>query len=127
MNIAARDGVYIYAASSGSLWAACAFLEQQGDYYSLSLCGVNDPGGWFEGSPVLIVDEWQAASAPGANDGFLSLWIDGVLAGTISNVDNDTHALDEVRLGATGGVDSSTSGSMFFDSFESQRETYIGP
>lgn len=34
--------------------------------------------------------EWQVASMPGANDGFLSFWIDGVLIGTISGVDNDT-------------------------------------
>lgn len=71
--------------------------------------------------------EWQGASAPAANDGFLSFWIDGVLMGTISGVDNDTHRLDQARLGATSGLDAGTLGSMFFDQFESRRDTYIGP
>ena len=35
--------------------------------------------------------------------------------------------LDEVRLGAAGGVDVGTSGTEYFDAFESRRETYIGP
>lgn len=45
-------------------------------------------------------------------------------------MDNDNikmHGLDEVRLGATGGVDSTTSGTMLFDNFESRRESFIGP
>jgi len=77
----------------------------------------------------VIEIEWQASSAAGANNGFLSLWIDGTLAQTLSAVDNDDIAgwLDEVRLGATNGLDSTTSGSMLFDNFESRRSTYIGP
>ncbi|MBI5822475.1 MAG: M23 family metallopeptidase [Chloroflexi bacterium] len=71
--------------------------------------------------------EWHVSTAPGANNGFLSLWIDDVLMGTISNVDNDTHRLDQVMLGVTEGVDSTTSGSMLFDQFESRRNTHIGP
>jgi hypothetical protein len=71
--------------------------------------------------------EWQASSAPGANNGFLSLWIDDVLMGTISNVDNDLQRLDQAKLGVTEGADLTTSGSMFFDQFESRRNTYIGP
>jgi len=96
----------------------------------------NDDWNYTIGSKYAISDdwhmveiEWQAASAPGANDGSFTLWIDDVLAGSISNVDNDgsQHQLDEVRLGATGGVDSSTSGSYYFDNFESRRTSYIGP
>jgi RHS repeat-associated protein len=74
--------------------------------------------------------EWQASSAPGANDGFLSLWIDDVLQETISGVDNDnlsTQAIDDVRLGAVNGVDATTSGTTYFDAFESRRSSYIGP
>lgn len=86
------------------------------------------------GSKYTISNDWhvveierQAASAPGANNGFLSLWIDNVLKGTISNVDNDTHRLDQAKLGVTEGLDATTSGSMLFDLFESRRNTYIGP
>ena len=76
----------------------------------------------------VIEIDWNTSTAPGANNGYLSLWIDGALAGTIANVDNDLafHRVDEVHLGATGGVDATTSGSMLFDDFISHRETYIG-
>jgi hypothetical protein len=70
--------------------------------------------------------EWQAASAAGANNGLYSLWVDGTLMGTISGVDNDTHRLDQAKLGVTAGVDATTSGSMLFDHFESRCNTYIG-
>lgn len=70
--------------------------------------------------------EWKKATAVGANNGYLSLWIDGTLVGTISNVDNDLWTLDFVQLGATASIDSTTSGSMLFDNFVSRRFTYIG-
>lgn len=70
--------------------------------------------------------DWKKASAPNANDGYLSLWIDDVLVGTIANVDNDLWTLDQVQLGATAGIDTTTSGLMLFDNFESRRNTYIG-
>jgi len=70
--------------------------------------------------------EWKKATAVGANNGYLSLWIDGTLVGTISNVDNDLWTLDFVQLGATASVDSTTSGSMLFDNFISKRYSYIG-
>ena len=77
----------------------------------------------------VIEIDWNTSTAPGANNGYLSLWIDGALAGTIANVDNDTwfQRVAEVRLGATGGLDATTSGSVYFDNFESRRESYIGP
>ena len=65
--------------------------------------------------------EWQAASAPGANNGTLSLWIDTTLAETISGVDNDTLTMGSMNFGLVSGVDASTSGSMYFDQFESYR------
>jgi hypothetical protein len=53
-----------------------------------------------------------------------------VLKETISGVDNDNlsiQAIDEVSLGAVAGVDSTTSGTTYFDAFESRRSSYIGP
>ncbi|MBK6647096.1 MAG: hypothetical protein IPG44_15360 [Anaerolineales bacterium] len=42
------------------------------------------------------------------------------MAGTIANVDNDTwfQRVAEVRLGATGGLDATTSGSVYFDNLQ---------
>ena len=42
-------------------------------------------------------------------------------------VDNDTRRIDGVQLGAVSGIDKGTRGTYYFDAFESQRQTYIGP
>ncbi len=68
----------------------------------------------------------MAATAGGANDGYLMLWIDGDLKTPLVNIDNDTHLLDAVRLGPNSGLDTSTSGNYYFGAFESRRASYIG-
>lgn len=65
--------------------------------------------------------EWQTASAPTANDGFLSFWIDGTLVETIGALDLDAFRLDQIQLGAVSGIDATTSGAIFFDNFVSAR------
>jgi hypothetical protein len=75
----------------------------------------------------IIELDWRAATAAGANDGGLTLWIDGVQAADISGLDNDTKYVDSVKLGAISGMVSGMNGSCYFDLFESRRSTYIGP
>jgi len=58
--------------------------------------------------------DWAAASSPGANDGFLSLYLDGSLQETLSSLDNDTVTIDRMAFGAFG-VDSGTSGTLYLD------------
>jgi hypothetical protein len=94
----------------------------------------NDSSGWLTSSWFTISDsphsielDWLAASAPGANDGSLTFWIDGLQRAALTGVDNDTRRIDRVRMGAVAGVDSGTRGTYFFDTFESRRQTYIGP
>ncbi|MEW5989259.1 MAG: hypothetical protein AB1791_21750, partial [Chloroflexota bacterium] len=84
---------------------------------------------WFilSDSTHFIEFDWRAATAVGANDGGLTLWLDGVQQWDISNLDNDTRRIDSVRWGAVAGVDSGTRGTYYFDAFESRRQTYIGP
>jgi hypothetical protein len=71
--------------------------------------------------------DWQAATAAGANDGYITLWIDGVQEYTSPGIDNDTRRVEEVRWGAAAGIDTGTRGTYYFDAFESRRQTYIGP
>ena len=71
--------------------------------------------------------DWQAASAPEVNDGYLSLWIDGVLKQTRSGINNDTRRVESVHLGPWLGIDSGTRGTYYIDAFESHRQTPIGP
>jgi hypothetical protein len=109
------------------------------DTYQLRAAALNDapPTGaatWRTTSYVTISDaphslelDWQAATAPGANNGSLTFWIDGVQRPSLTGLDNDTRRIDIARLGPIGGLDTGTRGSYYFDAFESRRRTYIGP
>ena len=72
----------------------------------------------FSDAPHLIEVGWRASSAPGANNGNLTLRVDGVLSASITGVDNDTRRLEYVRLGALGSV-GATRGTYYFDNFQS--------
>ena len=78
-------------------------------------------------APHFIEVDWRAATAPGANNGGLTLWIDGVQQADLTGMDNDTWRVDRARLGALSGIDVGTSGTYYFDAFESRRQTLIGP
>lgn len=94
----------------------------------------NDGGNATNGSYFSISNDthfieidWQAATAAGANNGYISLWIDGVQVYTSPGIDNDGRRVEDVRLGAVTGIDSGTRGTYYFDAFESRRQSYIGP
>jgi hypothetical protein len=70
--------------------------------------------------------DWQAASAGGANDGRLDLWVDGATQTGLSGLDNDTLRVDYVRWGAIAQIDAGTTGAFYLDEFESVRQNYIG-
>ena len=84
---------------------------------------------WFtiSDAPHPIELDWRASTAAGANNGGLTLWIDGVQKADLTGVDNDTRRIDSVRLGAVAGINNGTRGIYYFDAFESRRQTYIGP
>jgi hypothetical protein len=84
---------------------------------------------WFTISdePHAIEFDWQASSAAGASDGYLTFWIDGVQQANLTGIDNDTRRIEAIHLGIVTGMDAGTSGIEYFDAFESRRPTYIGP
>jgi len=93
----------------------------------------NDSSTWYSSAWTNLTDaphaleiEWAAATASGANNGQISFWLDGVQSGQISNVDNDKRRVDLVRLGVLSGLNTTTRGTLYFDTFESHRNTYIG-
>jgi hypothetical protein len=95
---------------------------------------INDASTWVSTAWFTISDgphpleiDWRAATSAGANNGGVTLWIDGVQQAAISTVDNDTRKIDSVRLGAITGIDAGTLGTYYFDAFESRRQSYIGP
>lgn len=80
------------------------------------------------GYPVTVRLEWQAESSVGAADGVWSLTRDNAFApGTFDGktdtavTGNSDKNVDQVAMGAVSGVDTGTTGSMYFDSFVSTR------
>ncbi len=71
--------------------------------------------------------DWQAASTPGGTDGSLDLWIDGVLAQSLTGIENGNYSIDEGWLGPSYGIDTGTRGTYYLDAFESRRGSVIGP
>ncbi len=72
-------------------------LQKSGSVYQARIGVRNDAGelaysAWYDlaNAPNALELAWQAASGPGANDGSLSLWIDGNPAAALSNVDNNS-------------------------------------
>ncbi len=102
--------------------------------YQVRVRVLNDASAWTNTawSPLsdalhFIEVDWRASSGTGANDGGLTLWIDGTQAADLTGIDNDTWRIDRVRLGAVAGIDPGTRGTFFLDAFESRRQSYIGP
>jgi hypothetical protein len=85
----------------------------------------NTPFVPIDDGPHAIELDWGRASGPDALDGALELWIDGVSVATLTGLDN-SDGVDFVRLGALS-LKSGASGTLFWDEFESRRESYIGP
>jgi hypothetical protein len=109
-------------------------LRRSNNTYQIRAALVNDgtsftSSGWFtiSDAPHFIELDWRASTAAGANNGGLTLWIDGVQQANLTGVDNDTRRIESVRLGAVAGIDTATRGTYYFDAFESRRQTYIGP
>jgi hypothetical protein len=106
--------------SSGSYQIAAALRNDKSTWSVSTWLTISD-------APHVLELDWRASSAAGANNGGLTFWIDGVQQANLTGVDNDTRRIDRVRLGAVSGLDSGTSGTYYFDAFESRRQTYIGP
>jgi hypothetical protein len=63
---------------------------------------------WFtiSDAPHSIEIYWRAATGSGANNGGLTLWIDGIQRANLTGVDNDTRRIDRVAWSG-GGIDPS--------------------
>jgi hypothetical protein len=134
ISMASGEGHDIFQAYHGTSTALQVQFRFSGGAYQVRARIRDDASGYTISAWYTITDashfielDWLAATAAGANDGALTLWLDGALMQTLSGVDNDTRRIDQVRLGPLSGLDAGTSGTEFFDAFESRRTTYIGP
>jgi hypothetical protein len=134
LTMANGDAHIIFRGYSGSTIVLRVEFGFSAGTYQLRAALLNDGTGWMESTwftladaPLAIELDWRAASAVGANDGGLTLWIDGTQQANLIGIDNDTRRMDRIWLGAAAAIDAGTSGTYFFDTFESRRQSYIGP
>jgi len=98
-------------------------LERSVTSYRIMSFAVNDIAFLVSSSYYDITDdwhhiriEWEAASAPGADDGYLNLYIDGVLKEALTGVDSDTQEIHNVLFGPNlGTLDAGTYGIFYMD------------
>ena len=93
--------------------------------YRLGSAAIRDNGSTSLSSMIPIGDishqilvEWAASTAPNANNGRATLWIDGVQRANLTGVDNDTERIESIRMGSVGGIDTGTRGVYYFDGYE---------
>ena len=112
---------------------AAVVLRRLGGAYAVMLrCRLDDnsqdDSGFFPISdgPHWVELDWQRASGPEALDGSCQLWIDGSSVSTRTGLDNSASGVDFVRMGALS-VKSGANGTLYWDEFESRRQSFIGP
>ncbi|MCB1036483.1 MAG: hypothetical protein KDD47_21835, partial [Acidobacteria bacterium] len=72
-------------------------------------------------TPHSIRFSWRASFLGGGSNGRAELWVDGVSQGELTGLANSAVRIDSCRLGATAGVDPTTSGTLFLDDYRSFR------
>ncbi|HJS20323.1 MAG TPA: hypothetical protein VJ785_16360 [Anaerolineales bacterium] len=136
VTLASGDYLYIlngYTATvSGSILRI--ELKSSSGVYQVRARAMDNGGTWKNTAYLTLSDashllevEWAAASAAAALDGALTFWVDGVQQGRVTGIANGTQRMDSVRLGLPYMSLTSTTGTLYFDAFESRRLTYIGP
>ncbi len=133
IGMASGDMHTIFSGRAGSIDVfRLAFRRSAGGYQVRAQirddAGAYTSGTWYTigDAPHAIEIEWKAATAAGAKNGSLALWLDGALKQTKTGIDNDTLRVGDIRLGPLAGIDAGTRGTLYFDAFESRRTTYIG-
>jgi len=118
---------YGYAGSS-TVVLRVEFGYTTSNGYRLRVSAIDNGTTWTNSGWVNVTDgphyvelDWQTATS-----GRVDWWIDGASQGAVTGFDNSARRIDQVRLGTVAGLDSGTTGTVYFDAFESRRQTYIG-
>jgi hypothetical protein len=85
--------------------------------------------GWYllTNEPHLIEVSWQAASAPGANDGYALLYIDELLQESLLGLDTDELYISDFRMGFTSRlVGKSITGIFYLEDVGTSISGYLG-
>ncbi|MDD5086457.1 MAG: hypothetical protein PHV16_01765 [Candidatus Nanoarchaeia archaeon] len=133
-GIAMDDGdIFVIATTYSSEWtdAFRVHLYKVGSDYTIGCDDATDAQDFSKvTSSYTITDEphyievdWKASTGDGNNDGYLELYIDGVLKETLSDIDSDTLNINRIRLGQAASLwMPGTSGTIHFDDFVSNND-----
>lgn len=98
-------------------------LKKTATGYQIVISIVTDAGATTAGTAFDISDdemdvlvEWNNATAVAADDGYLKVWVNGILKDSITGVDNDQRQTDTIYFGAVTGIDAGTEGSFYLSS-----------
>ncbi|KAA3644794.1 MAG: hypothetical protein DWQ07_15420 [Chloroflexi bacterium] len=104
--------------------------DGQNDVYQLRAGAWDDTASAFSyGQWRTIGDTWHGIELDWqsvANDGILNFFLDGTVVDIINDLDNGGQTVTDVHLGLVDGVASSSTGSLYFDAFESRQVSHIG-
>lgn len=108
-------------------WDFGVILGKRASGYWIRIQGLQDDGSLAYSSIYAISDNWHSIEIEwlSGSPGRIKLWIDGALKQEVA-LFNSTRSVAKAYLGALSGIDATTSGSMYFDTFESRRDSYIG-
>jgi len=109
-------------------------LKRQGGLYYVRGSLRPDGGGLIStafvpitGNTIHTIEfDFRRSTAPGANNGGLTFWVDGSSPLTLSGIDNDTAGFDFARLGLMSPKPGAN-GAYYLDEFESHTTNAIGP
>lgn len=127
------------AAPTGNAVLRAAVRQEPGGTKVLEVFTRTDSGEIPLSSPPDLVNgwraveiQWSAATAAGADNGFVNLWLDGVAQTGATNLDSDAQVINYARWGSVTGATTSTPpagqavNSFRLDDFGSQRSGYLG-
>jgi hypothetical protein len=129
LNMVDETGNPIFAGKDlDNQWDFVVVLgKNRGPNHYIRVQALTDDGARFGSARVEIGAGWHSIEIEWVSGlpGGIKLWIDGSLKQTLE-LNNSARSLARSYLGAFGGIDATTSGSIYFDNFESRKTTYIG-
>jgi photosystem II stability/assembly factor-like uncharacterized protein len=87
---------------------------------------VYTPWADLSGTTQAIEIDARAASSAGVSDGYITLWVDGTQAATLTGIANSSWAQKRILIGAAFGIDTGTRGTFYMDLVEVRSSSYIG-
>lgn len=96
---------------TSTYWGATGMAENDdASQVTTSRGNVMQAGRWY-----CFEYNQQEASSSTANNGELTMYVDGRLQGWSTSLDNNGNDLSEIRLGDTGGLDATPAMTIYFD------------